>query len=137
VKQPAVSSLRQGFKLLQAQETLVIFPEGNIFRGNQVNPLKPGLARLALQAKASQSSSDAPLDVKILPIHINYSHPLVPWRSRAEIRIGAPLSTADYDAPSVKQNARQLTQDLTDALKELAGNAAAPERVEYSLSMRS
>ncbi len=129
VKQPAIASLRQGVKLLQDRETLVLFPEGNIFRGSYVNPLKPGLARLALQAAASEPN----LDVKILPIYMGYSDAFVPWRSRVNIRIGAPLSTADYGVGSVKQNARQLTQDLREALTGLAGNLATPRLRQYSL----
>lgn len=115
VKHPAIASLRQGVKLLQDQETLVIFPEGNIFRGGQLHSLKPGLARMALHA----TTANLPVNVQIVPIDLHYSHPLVPWRSQVTIRIGAPLHTADYSATAVKQSARQLTQDLTESLKGL------------------
>jgi 1-acyl-sn-glycerol-3-phosphate acyltransferase len=115
VKHPAIASLRQGVKLLQEQQTLVIFPEGNIFRGQQLHPLKPGLARMALQAAASHP----PLDVQIVPLDIHYDKPLVPWRSKVTVRIGTPLHTAHYSALSVKESARQLTQDLADTLQRL------------------
>jgi 1-acyl-sn-glycerol-3-phosphate acyltransferase len=122
VKHPAIASLRHGVKLLQERETLVIFPEGDIFRGQHVHPLKPGLARLAMQAETSQPM----LDVKILPIYFEYSHAMVPWRSRVQIRIGAPIRAAHYLVVSPKQGARQLTADLQDALETMTDKTAAP-----------
>ncbi len=122
VKHPAIATLRHGVKLLQERETLVIFPEGDIFRGQHVHPLKPGLARLALQAEASQPM----LDVKILPIHLEYSHAMVPWRSRVQIRIGAPLRAAHYLTVSPKQGARQLTADLQYALQTMTDKFSVP-----------
>ena len=48
---PSISSLRLGIKLLKASEVLVIFPEGNIFRTEEIQPLQPGLTRLALHTQ--------------------------------------------------------------------------------------
>ncbi len=45
-RNPAVSCIRYGVKLMLNREMLVIFPEGRIFRDNQVHPLKTGLARI-------------------------------------------------------------------------------------------
>lgn len=114
-KRPAIASLRHGVELLQQGEVLVIFPEGNIFRDDLIHPLKPGLARLALQAEVSQQN----LGVRIVPISIRYSHPLVPWRCRAKIHIGSPLQVSDYFCGSPKQNAKYLTADLFEALSQL------------------
>ncbi|WP_431658029.1 lysophospholipid acyltransferase family protein [Pantanalinema rosaneae] len=114
-KRPAIASLRYGVDLLQAGEVLVIFPEGDIYRDEQVQPLKPGLARLALQAEASRSH----LGITIVPISIHYSDPLVPWRSQVRIQIASPLKVADYNTGSPKQQAKQLTADLQRALTDL------------------
>lgn len=111
-KRPTIASLRHGMDLLQAGETLVIFPEGDIYREHQVQPLKPGLARLALQAEASRSQ----LGITIVPISIHYSEPLVPWRCQVKITIGCPLKVADYNTGSPKQQAKKLTDDLQQAL---------------------
>ncbi|MGA7934913.1 MAG: lysophospholipid acyltransferase family protein [Kovacikia sp.] len=113
---PAIASLRHGVDLLQAGEALVIFPEGDIFRDREVQPLKPGLARLAIQAKASQSQPA----IKIVPIYLEYSHSLVPWRCRVKIRIGEPLEAADYYGSFMKQGAQRLTTDLQNCLRQLA-----------------
>ncbi|MEM9008840.1 MAG: lysophospholipid acyltransferase family protein [Cyanobacteria bacterium P01_F01_bin.86] len=121
VRSPSVSSLRHGIELLQHGKMMVIYPEGGIFRDNQVHRLKPGLARLALQAE-----SQSMLGVKILPISIHYDTPFPRWRSRVEIRIGAALEVSSYlasqgsdyamDSNCLKSKARRLTNDLTDAL---------------------
>ncbi|MBE9011564.1 1-acyl-sn-glycerol-3-phosphate acyltransferase [Pseudanabaenaceae cyanobacterium LEGE 13415] len=110
-RQPAIAALRHSIDLLQQGEALVIFPEGNIYR--QAAPLKPGLARLALQAEASQPN----LNVQIVPITIQYSKPLVPWRSAVKIHVHMPLSAADYSSDHPKQGAKRLTADLERSLR--------------------
>lgn len=114
-KHPAIATLRHGVELLQQQEMLVIFPEGNIFRDCFVHPLKPGLARLALSAESSQPG----LDVKIVPISIDYGQPIPRWGCNVNINIGSPLKVTAYNTGSLKQDAKQLTTDLETALKQL------------------
>jgi 1-acyl-sn-glycerol-3-phosphate acyltransferase len=113
---PAIASLRHGVDLLEASETLVIFPEGNIFRESHVQALKPGLARLAIQAESSRID----LGIQVVPMSICYSHRFAPWRSCVRVAIGAPLQVRDYCEGSHKQNARRLTTDLQTAMEALA-----------------
>ena len=113
-KHPAIASLRHGVDLLRQGEMLVIFPEGNIFRELAVQPLKPGLARLSVQAELSQAG----LGVQVVPICTTYSHPTVPWRSSVKIQIGTPLRVADYLSGSCKTNAQRLTTDLQSAMEK-------------------
>jgi 1-acyl-sn-glycerol-3-phosphate acyltransferase len=124
VRSPSIASLRHGIDLLHQGRMLVIYPEGGIFRDCQVHRLKPGLARLALQAEAQAPQ----LGVKIVPISIHYDPPYPCWRSRVNITFGQPLDVAEYLAPAgqtplpadeLKCSARQLTQDLTTALVSL------------------
>lgn len=121
--QPTISSLRHGLEILQARETLVIFPEGNIFRDRDLHPLKPGLARLALQAESSQAN----LGIKIIPIHITYSEPVPHWGCDVRVNIGTPIPVADYRTGSTKQEAQRLTADLTTALSKLGNYETASE----------
>ncbi len=114
-RQPAISSLRYGLEILQNQEMLVIFPEGGIFRDRQLHPLKPGLARLALQAEASQPD----LNVKVVPIHLDYSQPIPRWGCHVTIRIGQPLQVSNYNHSAAKQEAQRLTADLSAAIQQL------------------
>lgn len=113
---PAISSLRHGVELLQAKRSLVIFPEGNIYRDNQIHPLKLGLARLTLQAEANSPN----LGIQIVPIHIAYSQTVPQWGSDVQVEIGSPLTVADYQTETPKQNAQKLTADLELALNKLA-----------------
>jgi 1-acyl-sn-glycerol-3-phosphate acyltransferase len=120
--QPAISALRYGVDVLKAGESLVIFPEGNIFRDRQLQPLKPGLARLALQAAAARP------DLKIVPIHLSY-HPLIPsWGAQVEVKIGAPLNVSDYTLNRPKQAAQALTVDLTLALEHLGESSPSAQQ---------
>jgi 1-acyl-sn-glycerol-3-phosphate acyltransferase len=113
---PAISSLRHGMELLQRGEILVIFPEGNLFYDREIQPLKPGLARLALQTEASQPG----LGLKVVPMALHYD-PIQPrWRSTVSIRIGAPLHVDSYEVDSIKRSAQVMTNDLEAALKKLA-----------------
>ncbi|RCJ21116.1 glycerol acyltransferase [Nostoc minutum NIES-26] len=115
-KHPSITTLRHGVQLLQQGKTLVIFPEGNIYRDGEVHPLKPGIARLSLNAEFSQPG----LGVKILPIGINYSQPYPNWGTDVNIHIGNAINVADYTNGSVKQNAKRLTEDLAKVLQQLS-----------------
>lgn len=119
-RQPAIASLRFGLEVLQNREMMVIFPEGGIFRDKVIHPLKPGLARLALQAESSQPN----LGVKIVPIHLDYSQEIPTWGCQVSIQIGKPLPVKDYNQGSIKQEAQRLTADLTDALEQLGQNSS-------------
>jgi 1-acyl-sn-glycerol-3-phosphate acyltransferase len=114
-RNPAISCIRLMVELILNRDILVIFPEGNIFQDDLVHPLKPGLARLALQAEFTEKD----LGVKIVPITINY-RPRVPrWQTNVTVQIGSPIFVADYTQSSHKKAAQVLTADLENALKEL------------------
>jgi 1-acyl-sn-glycerol-3-phosphate acyltransferase len=115
-KHPSVSTLRHGVDLLLQKKTLVIFPEGDIYRDGDVHQLKPGIGRLALSAELSQPG----LGVKVLPISINYSQRYPTWGTDVTIQIAPSLRVADYTNGCAKQNAKHLTADLTKVLKQLS-----------------
>ena len=128
---PGISSLRHGVDLLEQGEMMVIFPEGGIFRDKQVHTLKPGLARLALQAQAAKTD----LGVKIVPIAIEYDRPHVPWRCNVTVRIGDPIDVETYRTGTTKQDAKQLTGDLRSTLDDLIDAEVPEESESYSLPM--
>ncbi|MGB3533470.1 MAG: 1-acyl-sn-glycerol-3-phosphate acyltransferase [Microcoleaceae cyanobacterium] len=114
-KQPTIAAFRHGVNLLCQGQMLVVFPEGNIFRDSQVHHLKSGLARLAIQAQSYSNDST----VKIVPIALDY-HPTIPrFGCRVNVKIGSPLSVADYPNCSGKKKAQSITQDLHSALQQL------------------
>lgn len=114
-KHPTIGTIRHSVEILRSGGVLVMFPEGNIFRHGRINPLKPGMARIALQVASSQPESD----LKIVPISIRYSEPVPHWRCDAKVSIGTPLKVADYCTQSGKKSAQQLTNDLEVAMKNL------------------
>jgi 1-acyl-sn-glycerol-3-phosphate acyltransferase len=103
---------------------LVIYPEGGIFRDNQVHRLKPGLARIALQAQCQSSRR-----VKILPVSLRYDPSCPRWRSQVNVAIGKPLDVLSYlsssqqktlTAEELKLTARTLTDDLSEEMSVLS-----------------
>ncbi|MEM9265037.1 MAG: 1-acyl-sn-glycerol-3-phosphate acyltransferase [Cyanobacteria bacterium P01_F01_bin.13] len=117
VRRPAIATLRHGMQILRNHQTLVIFPEGNIFREKQIQRLKPGLARLALQAEQSTPN----LGVQVLPIYLDYDSPHPKLGSCVEVCIGNPIPVQNYlSSSSAKQQAMLLTADLKQSLEVLA-----------------
>ncbi|MFB2896659.1 lysophospholipid acyltransferase family protein [Aerosakkonemataceae cyanobacterium BLCC-F50] len=112
---PGISSIRHGIELLQQEKVLVMFPEGNIFRENCIQPLKPGFARIALQAEASKCN----LGIKVVPIAIKYSQEVPHRGCNVAINIGSPLKVVDYRSNNVKRSAQSLTEDLQASLTSL------------------
>ncbi|BAY20308.1 phospholipid/glycerol acyltransferase [Calothrix sp. NIES-2100] len=116
IKHPSITTLRHGVELLGQKKTLVIFPEGGIYRDGQVHPLKPGIARLALSAESTQPD----LGIKIIPISIHYSQTYPNWGTDVIIHIAPAIKVADYSHGCLKQNAKCLTNDLAKALQQLS-----------------
>lgn len=116
---PGIASIRRSVDLLHQGEMLTIFPEGNIFRDGTLHPLKKGLSRIAMQAEALQPG----LDLKIIPINLNYEHPIVKFRDRVSIELGKPLEVRTYQQFSTKIGAEKLHQDLTKSLEDLMHKA--------------
>jgi 1-acyl-sn-glycerol-3-phosphate acyltransferase len=113
VDRPRVATLRGAIAVLQAQQALVIFPEGGIERDQPLRTLKPGLARLVLQAEAGLGASPIP----IIPIALHYSPDAI-WRAKVTMEIAPPLYAADYRQATDKQTAQALTQALQQQLLE-------------------
>ncbi|MGD1866732.1 MAG: lysophospholipid acyltransferase family protein [Phormidesmis sp.] len=114
VRKPSVKTLRHGVELLKGKEMLVIYPEGDLYPDG-IHPLKPGLARIALRAERSTPN----LNVKVVPISLEYSELCPKWRGSVTVRIGQPISVAQYKTGSTKTQSQQLTADLQSALHNL------------------
>jgi 1-acyl-sn-glycerol-3-phosphate acyltransferase len=118
INRPGLSCLRHAIDLLCDGEMLVMFPEGGIIRDYPTHRLKPGVARLALEANQRQPHQD----IQILPISIQYSDSYPSWGCDVTLNIGKPLSVAEYrHGKNVKDNTGNLTTALTTQLKELNG----------------
>jgi 1-acyl-sn-glycerol-3-phosphate acyltransferase len=112
---PSIGSIRHSVDLLHQGEMLTIYPEGNIFRDGTLHPLKKGLTRIAMQSVSLKPD----LDLQIIPIGLDYEHPIPKFRSRVTVNIGKPLPVQAYQHLSSKAGAEQLHQDLTRSLEQL------------------
>lgn len=112
VNHPKIASFRYAIALLQTGKKLMLFPEGGIVRDQPLRSLKPGLARLVLQAEALSSER---LHIPIVPIAIHYQ-PAPVWRSHITITISPPLYTSDYRQSTSKQTAQVITDALEESL---------------------
>jgi 1-acyl-sn-glycerol-3-phosphate acyltransferase len=127
LERPNLNSLHHSVELLQAGEMVVIFPEGapngKIYRGETIYPIKRGIARIALDVQSTQPNSK----IKILPISIKYSQPFPSWGSDVAVKIGEPIDVSQYSSNSLKKSSLKLTSVLEAALKELYEE---PEKIE-------
>jgi 1-acyl-sn-glycerol-3-phosphate acyltransferase len=112
---PQKSSIKHTIELLHQGEILGIFPEGGIVRDRPLRSLKPGTARLILQA---ESSAPQPRAIPITPIAIRY----VPEAQRGAavyVDIAPAFSSQDFEAAaSDKDRAAQMTQHLEVILRD-------------------
>ncbi len=113
IEHPQVSSLRHAKELLRSGHRLVIFPEGGIVRDELLRPLKPGLARLVLQAEA-----DLPgLQVPIVPVAIHYQ-PNSVFGAQVRLQVCQALYTQDYLGKNHRATASALTAALENTLRD-------------------
>jgi 1-acyl-sn-glycerol-3-phosphate acyltransferase len=107
---PKVSSYRYAIHLLGLGKKLVMFPEGGIVRDQVLRPLKPGLARLVLQAEVSVEQV-----IPVVPIALCYTpEPL--WRGKITLCICPPLYTKHHWQGDEKKTAQVLTQAIERSL---------------------
>ena len=124
-EKPGASSLRHSVELLENNDMLVIFPEGNIFRDRKIHPLKRGAARIALDVITEKPGTE----VNILPVSLKYSVPYPSWGADVKIDIGVPLNAAEFLEDSVRQASKKLTETLEESLKKLHESPQAQELV--------
>jgi len=105
------------FDHLKKGKTILIFPEGVSKTERKLRKLKTGTARIVLGAEAQ---NDFKLNVKIVPVGINYSNPHH-FRSDVFVNFGKPTSVSEYkdlyydDMTSVLK----LTTEIRKKLKKL------------------
>ncbi|MCB0735356.1 MAG: 1-acyl-sn-glycerol-3-phosphate acyltransferase [Bacteroidetes bacterium] len=104
------------YELLERKGSLMIFPEGLCQTKFLLAPLKTGTARIALGA---EKKNQYELDLHIVPVGINYTHPHI-FRSRLLLDIGDPFSIKalkeDYESDP-ESTVRALTSRMEAALK--------------------
>ena len=104
----------QFYDLLAKKRRIVIFPEGNHGRHQQLRSLKKGVFRIAVGAEAKYNSE---LDVQVVPVGINYGK-FENMGGDLLIQFGMPIAIKDYIADtSVKQEENYI--ELVGELRKL------------------
>ena len=114
-------SFREVYKLFEQGKCLNIFPEGISIASSSLLKIKTGAARMALNAEIKNNFS---LDVKIVPVGINYSNPSR-FKSEVFIEYGDPISVTDYKEVSSnhqKDAITKITEKIEESLLELTTN---------------
>lgn len=117
---PQKSSIKHMIKLLHQDELVGIFPEGGIVRDQPLRSLKPGTARLILQA---ESTAPQPMSIPITPIAIRYE-PEAQRGAAVFVDISPAFSSRDFEAGSDKEKAAKMTQHLEIVLRDRLQNLA-------------
>ena len=114
-------SFREVYKLFEGGKCLNIFPEGISIASSSLLKIKTGAARMALNAEIKNNFK---LDIKIIPVGINYSNPSR-FKSEVFIEYGNPIAIADYEEIS-RNNSKgcitEITKKIEDSLLELTTN---------------
>ncbi|MGV0026683.1 lysophospholipid acyltransferase family protein [Phormidesmis priestleyi] len=126
-----VSGIRCATNLLHDGKKLVIFPEGRIVRDETLQTLKPGLARLVIQAETTAEQS---ISISVVPIALHYS-PIPRPGAKVSIYIAPPLSSEQYRQPTDKQTAQVLTEALQEkisrGLEVIKQSENSPEKLSH------
>jgi 1-acyl-sn-glycerol-3-phosphate acyltransferase len=111
---PQKSSIRETIDLLQGGKVVGIFPEGGIVRDQLLRPLKPGLARLILQA---ESTAKQPLSIPIIPVALHYT-PAAQLGATVWVDVNPSFTSSQFSGDSEKRKAAQMTEHLETVLRD-------------------
>ena len=114
-------SFREVYKLFEEGKCLNIFPEGISIASTSLLKIKTGAARMALNAEIKNNFT---LDLKIIPVGINYSNPSR-FKSEVFIEYGNPICIRDYkksSEDSFKVAVAEITKQVECSLLELTTN---------------
>jgi 1-acyl-sn-glycerol-3-phosphate acyltransferase len=117
------------YKILEAGKTLVIFPEGTSFLERHLRELKPGTARIALEAEKRNQGA---LNLRVVPLGLNYLK-ADKFRSSVLIKVGQQISVVDHLANFALdsgKSAKSLTEKFRINLERVLVNSASKEQEE-------
>ncbi len=101
--------------ILSKNRPIIIFPEGNHGKLKNLRPLKKGFARIALGAMKKYG---AELDVKIVPVGLNYSN-LYNMGAELVINFGEPIDAAEWLKQGSGLDINTTTHMLHDKMSDL------------------
>lgn len=107
-----VEVFQECYNILNKGKALIIFPEGLSVTERKLRPIKKGPAWIALGAEEAFNYN---LNIKILPIGLNYSDPHK-MDSDVLVRYGEPILVKDF-VESYQKEGKKAVDDLTDVIK--------------------
>ncbi|MBX0333984.1 lysophospholipid acyltransferase family protein [Pontibacter sp. HSC-14F20] len=107
------ATFKASYQALEAQKTLLIFPEGTSFNERRLRKLKTGTARMALSAVELLAEV---ADLQILPVGLNYSDP-TRFRSDVFVNVGKPIAVASY-LSRYRHDGKSTVNELTDHIRQ-------------------
>lgn len=103
----------ESLEIFHRNGNVVIFPEGLCITERRLRPLKKGAAKLSFEALEKHHE----MDLQILPIGMNYSHP-GKFREEVCISIGKPIPVKDFSNLLNEGNPAKAIQQLNERLYE-------------------
>ena len=107
------------FKLLRRNGALLIFPEGKSHNKSGLEPLKTGLARVALQARDECGISG----LAILPLGLVFEDKSMPGTA-VSAHVGTPIEMDSWQG----KDHTILTQEIANRLRAVSENAGSPPK---------
>jgi glycerol-3-phosphate O-acyltransferase/dihydroxyacetone phosphate acyltransferase len=124
------SSFAACTEVLRRGGCIGIFPEGTSQQARQVQPLKTGTARIALEA---ESESGFRLGLEIVPVGLSFQSRRR-FRSRVLVYFGRPIVVSEWkDAfeSDPREAARSITARLQEAIRHQVVDVARSELEEF------
>ncbi|MEQ9581910.1 MAG: lysophospholipid acyltransferase family protein, partial [Arenibacter sp.] len=102
-------------QLLQREEAILIFPEGNHSLKRRVRPLSKGFTRILFLALENNPS----MEIGIVPIGVNYAH-AAKFPDKAALYYGKEIRVQDFfDKEDMSGSASRLKEEVYHHLKKL------------------
>ena len=96
-----------------------MFAEGTHHPGRELQPIKKGIARIALRSARNRPTW-------VVPTGINYSH-FFRYRGSAEVRYGKPVNINDFVQQHPGMQEAQLLQELRSHIQEQMAGMVEPQ----------
>lgn len=114
------SMFKDSSMALAKKNTILVFPEGFSHDKPELQPLKTGAARIAIEAEQQHG----PLSVKIVPVGLNFDAKQK-FRSRVLIYFGEPIDAIPENStpdPSDRESVNELTSRIEEGIKSVTLN---------------
>jgi len=116
-------------KILDAGETLMIFPEGSHDKNRSIRPLSKGFTRILFGAL----EKNVALEITVIPVGITYQHPSQ-FPAKVTVNYGKPITTKTlFETNTLAKSVSILKDKVNEQLKGLTVHIPNDENYETIL----